>query len=523
MLLRALLDHPQLDLTVLHPTEALDQPFSSVFTTDLRDPQPYITSGALVLTGLMWRRGPADSETFVAALANAGAAAVAAGEAALGEIPADLVDACQRHELCLLSVPVTVSFSQISDVVARTHEEQRQHALVTALDRQRRLLSAMAEGRTLDDVLALVADVTGVGCQLLSASGRTIAGPSGSLSPPGPADVNLLCRRFLTADRLPTVTETPGTGQISIVPAVVHGQAGVDGWFLTCTGDHARWSDDIQITVNELASMVALELQRREGARADRQHIADDVLELIATGRTANAELSAHLADLDTDPAGPFLLTAARCLTPGSRAGLAHAVLHESATHVTPAPVTGLRAGTALALLPGADGTAERLNTAIHRLAPAMRRHRVAVGVANAADLATVSGALDGAMHALDLAAAAPAQRDAPVSVLVLDEIDSHMTLLAAVPEAVRRAYATRLLKPVLDHDVRYGTQLRTTLDTFLRSGGSWSSCARTMHIHVNTVRYRIQRIEQLTGRDLSLLSTRVDLVLALEIDRHRA
>ena len=36
------------------------------------------------------------------------------------------------------------------------------------------------------------------------------------------------------------------------------------------------------------------------------------------------------------------------------------------------------------------------------------------------------------------------------------------------------------------------------------------------MYVHVNTVRYRISRVEALTGRDLSALADRVDFFLAL-------
>jgi DNA-binding PucR family transcriptional regulator len=36
------------------------------------------------------------------------------------------------------------------------------------------------------------------------------------------------------------------------------------------------------------------------------------------------------------------------------------------------------------------------------------------------------------------------------------------------------------------------------------------------MHLHVNTVRYRIGRVEQLSGRDLARIEDRVDLFLAL-------
>ena len=40
--------------------------------------------------------------------------------------------------------------------------------------------------------------------------------------------------------------------------------------------------------------------------------------------------------------------------------------------------------------------------------------------------------------------------------------------------------------------------------------------CASRMYVHVNTVRYRISRVEALTGRDLSALADRVDFFLAL-------
>jgi len=56
------------------------------------------------------------------------------------------------------------------------------------------------------------------------------------------------------------------------------------------------------------------------------------------------------------------------------------------------------------------------------------------------------------------------------------------------------------------------------TLREFLASSGSWNACAAKMYVHVNTVRYRIRRIEELTGRDLSCLDDQVDFFLALRI-----
>ena len=94
--------------------------------------------------------------------------------------------------------------------------------------------------------------------------------------------------------------------------------------------------------------------------------------------------------------------------------------------------------------------------------------------------------------------------------------VDSHERLLASVPTPVLRSFTERLLGPLAEYDARHNAELLPTLRSFLACDGSWSACASRMYVHVNTVRYRIGRIEALTGRDLSALPDRVDFFLAL-------
>ena len=77
-------------------------------------------------------------------------------------------------------------------------------------------------------------------------------------------------------------------------------------------------------------------------------------------------------------------------------------------------------------------------------------------------------------------------------------------------------SFTERLLGPLAEYDARHNAELLPTLRSFLACDGSWSACAGRMYVHVNTVRYRIGRIEALTGRDLSALPDRVDFFLAL-------
>ncbi|MFM9378234.1 PucR family transcriptional regulator [Gordonia sp. VNK21] len=60
------------------------------------------------------------------------------------------------------------------------------------------------------------------------------------------------------------------------------------------------------------------------------------------------------------------------------------------------------------------------------------------------------------------------------------------------------RALIDTLVTPLADGS---GT-LTVTLDSYLQAGGSIESCARELYIHPNTVRYRLKKIAEITGRD---------------------
>jgi DNA-binding PucR family transcriptional regulator len=72
------------------------------------------------------------------------------------------------------------------------------------------------------------------------------------------------------------------------------------------------------------------------------------------------------------------------------------------------------------------------------------------------------------------------------------------------------------LIGPLERYDATRGTDLVETLTAFLESNGQWQATADRLHIHVNTLRQRLGRIEELTGRSLGSMDARVDLFLAL-------
>ena len=119
MRLRDLLDKPELGLELMSGTdEQIDRSLRWVCTTDLLDPGRYLSGGELVISGLLWRREPEDSERFVANITAAGASALAVGTAGESNtVPGDLVEACRRHDLPLVWVAAEVAFAQITEQV----------------------------------------------------------------------------------------------------------------------------------------------------------------------------------------------------------------------------------------------------------------------------------------------------------------------------------------------------------------------------------------------------------------------
>jgi PucR family transcriptional regulator, purine catabolism regulatory protein len=88
--------------------------------------------------------------------------------------------------------------------------------------------------------------------------------------------------------------------------------------------------------------------------------------------------------------------------------------------------------------------------------------------------------------------------------------------LLSAQDDEALRLYCESVLSPIEDSDSEYGDELLRSLEAFIEHNGQWERAARQIYCHRHTLRYRIKRIEELTGRDLSRAHDRIEFWLAL-------
>ncbi|GGK48560.1 helix-turn-helix domain-containing protein [Nocardia camponoti] len=499
-----LLTLEQLGLTLLTPGAELDREVRWVYTTDLLEPAAYLTGGEVVLTSEGWYRTDADCETFAASLAAGGAAALVAGDILLGHVPPALVRACAAHGVPVLAAPAALSYSVLSRTVIERLNKERGRQLAEVLGRHRRLVQALVEGADLGGLVVMLGTDIGRECWALSPAGRVLAGSSETLSATTRFALSAAAHR---ADRLPAVVDgytmypigrrSQGAGHL-----VVRGEL---------TGDLEGESAE------QTAQLLALGGARRDERRRTEQHLHTELVDLIDRGAAADS-VSARLRAARVDPTRPLLVltaTTSGMVRPWDLA----ADLIESVLDTAPdsrAVIAGGEDGLTVFATTGPDLTethlAELLRTRLIELEPAALGGRIAFGLSATAEGPTaLASALAESRHAAQLASDSPRR----LALVTARELDSHLLLLAGVPGEVRTAYRNRLLGPLTDYDTDHGTDLLPTLHAFLESNGAWRTTASALHIHVSTLHYRIQRIEGLTGRDLSTARDRVDLYLA--------
>ncbi|WP_019059365.1 helix-turn-helix domain-containing protein [Streptomyces prunicolor] len=483
-----LLQDESLGLRLLWAEDAqLAREISGVTVTDLEDPARFVRRDEVVLSGLVWwsaEDGPGRAERFVSALRGAGAAALLAGEETHGSVPDDLVEACVRHGLPVAAVPAHIMFRAITDTVylGRWGELSRRHTLPENV--RGRLSRMAAQGAGPEAIVATAfAHLERAVAYVLTPSGRTVAATP-------------------VASAIPVEKAAGLLGEA--VPVDADGVSPYERWHLYLPDP----DDAPPRMVHELASVLGRCQEARVRVRAEERQTADELGALLAVEGGDGAAVVVALRACGLPDDGPYRVLVAE--TGAQRAGLAEGALAEVVAHVVPGEgaVGRLPDGTAFAVVTRGEVDA------LSEVWPLVAAGEAAVPLyggtgAPVAVAKELNGALAEARYALASArSTAAAGGSALTDASTLTGLDA---LLTGVPAEVRTVYSRTVLG-----QLRSNAVLLETLETFLACDGSWARTAEALHLHVNSVHYRIGRIEHFTGRDLSRLYDRLDLWAAL-------
>ena len=106
-----------------------------------------------------------------------------------------------------------------------------------------------------------------------------------------------------------------------------------------------------------------------------------------------------------------------------------------------------------------------------------------------------------------------------PSSISTFEQTGTYKLLFRVLqeePEELEAFYA-ETLAPVVAYDSRYGTELVSTLTTYLGNDASTAKTAAGLFAHRHTIRYRLDRVKELTNLDVDKSEDRERLTLGIK------
>jgi purine catabolism regulator len=474
-----------------HAGEAgLDREVAWAHVCELANPTEWLDEGDLLLTtGLGVPEAAAEQEVYIERLADAGLSGIAIGDRMYAPpLTPQMTAVADARALPLLFTAYEVPFSAVARAVAEANRDE-EHARVLNTLRLYETVRHAAVSASGAELLERLEQIVDCDLHLLDHE-RGLPLIPGTREPAGELVAALRHASSERAEPMPAVLRVEvGSGQVMAVavpasrPATLVALPRGDG------------SPDLAV-LRHVAGVAALEIER-ESAESERQRqLGAELLGGLVDGRITPESGAQRLAELGLD--GEPRVVAA-CRTDAAREvdrdlhirlnqrGIPHLLLRRPPLLVvllpgTSAAIAGFRDEVDEATPIGLSGQLGRLS----RAADAEREARWALEAGSLDDSALVRYG-----------------EQAPSFFLPRG--------LSEAERAVRHVLGT-----LLDYDRTHEAELVKSLRVFLSYNRSWKKSAAELHVHKQTLVYRMRRVEELTGRRLDDTGDVAELWFAL-------
>ena len=462
---------PDLGLAVVGGSQGLAHEVRWLHVSELSDPTAWLEGGELLLTtGLGVGDMSSTQRAYVRRLEGHGLAGLLFGLGfGFAEVPPALVEEANRLGFPVVSVPYDTPFIAITKA-AFTHLANEQLEDVTrALEVHERLSQAVLDGRGVQALLAILGERLAASVCLVDEGGRVVGERHHG--------------KRLAFD---------GDGSVEL-PVVAGGETAT----LRAVRETAPLTEFDRLVLHHGQTALAFELSRRRPVSSAELRLAGDLLEDLEHDRLDEREISRRIAAFGLDPTRAYAAVLAVPENGGSAETLRHAVARELDARSL-VYLSAARRDRA-SFLVEASGEEETLALAT-AVAAALEGARVGVGRPGSG--AALGRSLLEARAALDSGVAGIASyRDL-----------GSLELLLGLPDAALEAYVDRVLGPAAANGPLVGS-----LTALLESGCRWSEAAETLGVHRHTLRYRMERLAEQTGRHPDRPAERMELWLAVK------
>ena len=282
--------------------------------------------------------------------------------------------------------------------------------------------------------------------------------------------------------------------------------------------------EDLELqTVQHAATVYALSMMRERMAAEVSRQLKDELLEGLLLGRTQdeqvarerairlgyNPEVSYRVLVLDAASHvedRPEMVAQCRRLLES---------LAEGCAQRSPGAFSTVRQDELVVLVPESEAAAELGRAAVQQAAALLPAWRVTAGVGGTCSSASgIARSYAQARRALQTAERFGNQGE----VVAFEDLGVYRLLFHVSDADELRGFIDQVLGPLIDYDQRHKGDLVRTLGAFLDHTGNLHATARELNLHVNSVAYRVQRIEAICGLDLEKSEDRLLAQLALKI-----
>lgn len=108
------------------------------------------------------------------------------------------------------------------------------------------------------------------------------------------------------------------------------------------------------------------------------------------------------------------------------------------------------------------------------------------------------------------------------LALLAFEDTGAYRLLLPAMSEdpAELESFYAETIQPLVEYDEQYETELVATVEAYLDNDGNVAATAKQLFTHRHTIRYRLERVRELCGHDVSSTEGREKLGLGLKAMR---
>lgn len=493
--------------------DAADGPLRWVHISEHEDPTPWLSGGEVLMTTGYNLNSAAKQKRYIAKLASKEVAGVGFG---VGfdhpKLPAALVAAAREHDMPLFEVPYEMPFIAITERAAGHLINEQYDVLERGSKVHERLERLVIEGGSLAEIVAAIASAVSGTALVFDARGTELAHhPGGAKSE---ATVATL------ADELASLSLDGGGSAVPFEPESMPGKALAlpvpgrrgalpSGW-LVVAASRGPLGDFERLIAKQASFVVGLELMRERVVHETERRLAGDLLADVLSGRLSPEELAGRLRPFGIEAdAGVLVFSVA---DPEAAEEKLEAALAEAGV----SSLVATASAQGVSLLCAVVDASGRDPVDVARLA----RRELATSypeIRAAASRAVDPGALRRAFHEARCALEATSlQNGSGPEVASHRDLGAFTLLLALQDDDALRLYSEGLLEPIERGEGEYGGELVRSLEAFIENNGNWERAARQLYCHRHTLRYRVRKIEELTGRDLSRATDRIELWLAL-------